>query len=62
MLTIDKIKAVRQPESQSLSWDELWMILREAGAGKSAAVNAVILAYQAGFLRGTGYAKFTNKT
>lgn len=56
MLTIEKIKATRIPCDQEMLYYEFKAIYKAAGTTRDRTFWLITLAYQAGFLRGTGYA------
>ena len=56
MLTIEKIKATRIPCDQEMLYYEFKAISKAAGTTRDRTYWLITLAYQAGFLRGTGYA------
>ena len=56
MLTIEKIKATRIPCDQEMLYYEFMAISKAAGTTRDHTFWLITLAYQAGFLRGTGYA------
>lgn len=55
MLTIEKIKATRIPCDQDMLYYEFKAISQAAGTKRDRTYWLITLAYQAGFLRGTGY-------